>query len=619
MRRRHLDWIALAATLFLPTAAAARCMLEQLGVLPVTMHGLRPIATLKINGAKAPFLVDSGAFFSAMSWDAATKYHLKVRPSPGDDFYVGGAGGEARANIATVRNFTFLGATLHNKSFIVIDQNVWGRWTGSLGQNALRISDAEYDLANGIIRFIRPVGCKGQPLAYWAVNQPYSVVRLKYMTVLRSRPIADAEINGHRVTVLFDTGTEKSALSLQAAARIGITPESPGVTLLGTTGGVGPSSFREWLAPVASFQIGGEKVEHTHLIIGGHQGRTDMVLGEDFFLSNRIYFAYSQGKVYFTYNGGPLFNMDLPQFDKATLSNTADANAQASAPNATGPSSDSPTDAAGFMRQGMAAAAMRELPRALADLSRACGLAPKNAEYRYLRGVVYRQDKQHALALEDFDAAIKLRPDDVEAHAARANLLLTRYNAGRTSVKAEIESDLDTLSRLVRPASNVRLALATEYNKLGHYSTAIDQVDEWLSHHPLQGDKAEGLNARCWIRATADRDLHQALDDCNHALQMRPVVSAAGTGSYISTLASRDPAILDSRGLVYLRLGRLADAIDDYDSALKRDPKLPTSLYGRGLAELRKGEKAKGRVDLAAATKLDAGVAKRFAHMGLTP
>ena len=93
MRKRQLGWIALAATLFLPSAAAARCTLEQLGVLPVVMHGLRPIATLKINGANAPIMVDSGDFFSVISWDAAMKYHLKVRPAPGDDFYVGGAGG----------------------------------------------------------------------------------------------------------------------------------------------------------------------------------------------------------------------------------------------------------------------------------------------------------------------------------------------------------------------------------------------------------------------------------------------------------------------------------------------------------------------------------------------
>lgn len=59
--------------------------------------------------------------------------------------------------------------------------------------------------------------------------------------------------------------------------------------------------------------------------------------------------------------------------------------------------------------------------------------------------------------------------------------------------------------------------------------------------------------------------------------------------------------------------------MSDYDSALAVDPNQSSSLYGRGLAELRLGEKAKGQTDLAAAEKLDSGIAALFAHMGLVP
>ena len=37
-----------------------------------------------------------------------------------------------------------------------------------------------------------------------------------------------------------------------------------------------------------------------------------MLIGADFFLSHRIYVASSQRKLYFTYNGGPVFNLDTP-------------------------------------------------------------------------------------------------------------------------------------------------------------------------------------------------------------------------------------------------------------------------------------------------------------------
>ena len=35
----------------------------------------------------------------------------------------------------------------------------------------------------------------------------------------------------------------------------------------------------------------------------------DMLLGMDFFLSHRIYAARSQGKIYFSYVGGPVFRL----------------------------------------------------------------------------------------------------------------------------------------------------------------------------------------------------------------------------------------------------------------------------------------------------------------------
>ena len=34
-----------------------------------------------------------------------------------------------------------------------------------------------------------------------------------------------------------------------------------------------------------------------------------MLIGADFFLSHHVYVANSQRKLYFTYNGGPVFNL----------------------------------------------------------------------------------------------------------------------------------------------------------------------------------------------------------------------------------------------------------------------------------------------------------------------
>lgn len=623
MRIRQLGWLAALAALSLSTAArAGRCQLAHIGDLPVDMQGSTPLVWAKINGVKARFILDSGSFYSIISRDAATQYQLRVGSMLGGHSYVvTGLGGNESALQTTIKSFEILGVTVPNVQFLVLGQRFGGDSVGLLGQNVLRLSDAEYDLANGILRFFKPIGCGDRPLAYWAVSTPYSSVDLQVMDVVQSRLLATAMVNGQRITVLFDTGSPRSLLSLDAAARAGITPNSPGVTFLGLDGGIGPASNKVWSATLDSFQLGGEKVQHARLLIAdlGPQREADMLLGEDFFLSHHIYVAYSQRKLYFTYNGGPLFNLNLPQAASGAAKSpaTPGAASQASATAAEQPASDAPTDADGFRRRGLAFASMREFDRALADLTRACDLAPRDAQNHYQRALIYAEDGQFKPALQDLNTALTLQPDDIDAHMARAELLQSHPDADPADAATEARSDLDAVSRLAAPAASVHLRVARVYSGLGNYPAALDQINLWLSNHPLPNDQAVGLNARCWYRAAANRDLHQALDDCNHALQ-RPN-AFDGSAAYIRSSPGPDPAVLDSRALVYLRLGSLQEAIYDYDSALAVDPKMSTSLYGRGLAELRLGEKAQGQNDLAAAQKIDGGVAQHFARMGLAP
>lgn len=108
---------------------------------------------------------------------------------------------------------------------------------------------------------------------------------------------------------------------------------------------------------------------------------------------------------------------------------------------------------------------------------------------------------------------------------------------------------------------------------------------------------------RCWARAALGRDLQQALTDCTESLRLKP----------------SDADAMDSRGFVYLRLNRLDDAIADYDAALNLDPKKAYSLYGRGVAELQKGNTTARNTDIAAAKSRQANVAEEFAKYGIKP
>ncbi len=99
---------------------------------------------------------------------------------------------------------------------------------------------------------------------------------------------------------------------------------------------------------------------------------------------------------------------------------------------------------------------------------------------------------------------------------------------------------------------------------------------------------------RNWAAARADYDKAIALDP-------------------LSTIA------FNERALLFLRTGRLSDALRDYEQALRLQPGAPYSLYGRGLTHLRQGHKDKGAADLAMARRLSSDIDAVFAKIGLAP
>lgn len=590
---------------------ADQCQLVRFAAAPVTMNGLRPTVWTEIDGVKALFTIDTGAFWSTLSPPARAKYKLFDETVGTNHLITGANGSVTQYTVATADNFTFLNVQFRKTTFVVEDFDVASSAdaAGSIGENLLRTTDVEYDFADGLMRFARPSHCGDRALAYWAGQQPFGVVDLQPADGLRDYLVGRASVNGREIRVLFDTGSPRSVLSLAAARLAGITPESPGVERAGAIEDIGGKAANSWIAPLALFQIGNEKISGTHVLVSDFGDSTlhaEMILGADFFLSHHVYVANSQNKLYFTYNGGPVFDLGRSYLIKrggsAPVLVGSDSAASSLASFGQRGTTNRSSTSAELMRQGIAYASEQRYALALSNLDRACRLEPRNPECLFQRGKVYAQNEQPEKALADFDAAIGLQPDLYRARVARAKLLIDRAHApADAAVRAKADADfVDTRA----PAeSELRLQLAALYDDMEQYAAALREVSQWMQYHGKDIDLASALNMRCWVRAEADRDLEGALDDCNRALQRWPNSSE----------------VLDSRGLLYLRRREFQLSMDDYDSALKANPKIPTSLYGRGVAELRLGKKESGQSDLAAAVKLDPGIAARFARMGLSP
>src|SRR5215470_2320090 len=127
--------------------------------MAVTMEGTVPMVHAQLNGADALFVADSGAFFNLVTDSAVTQYGLKP-DGRYRNFSIVGVGGSEDADVVRAKTFSIMGFTVPNVAFIAAGRNFHGA-AGLLGQNVFRLGDVEYDLANGVIRIIRPVDCKG--------------------------------------------------------------------------------------------------------------------------------------------------------------------------------------------------------------------------------------------------------------------------------------------------------------------------------------------------------------------------------------------------------------------------------------------------------------------------
>jgi tetratricopeptide (TPR) repeat protein len=225
--------------------------------------------------------------------------------------------------------------------------------------------------------------------------------------------------------------------------------------------------------------------------------------------------------------------------------------------------------------------ARHEYEAALAAFVRAAELDPKTASRWLSRARAELALKHPVLAMSDLDRAIELKPDDVTARMMRAELLLNRgeFEMG--------QADLEAAAKAAPPGDDVQYRIAVDYARHERWAESIPHLDAWLEAHSRESTAPVVLNQRCWTRAMLGRDLDKALADCNAAIQR-----------------DRNPAYLDSRGLVHLRLGQLQEAIEDYDAALRAAPKMAWSLYGRGLAKKRLGRTAEGEADIQAAVAL---------------
>jgi tetratricopeptide (TPR) repeat protein len=589
----HYRSIILALCLAAPLAVSAAeksCSLVGIGTLPVTMSGTQPLVTGTINGIEARFLLDTGADFSQLWHGAIEKFQLKPLPRY-RTMKVRGVGGDIVAQGVSAEKFALNGfgaGEIKNVQFIVGGGNIGFNVDGIIGQNVIGSYDSEYDLANGVIRLFSTTGCEKRSLAYWANTTPVAVMSFDPRRSRSTRPISSALLNGSPISILFDSGAARSMLTRKAAERAGVKPGDDGVVSAGISFGISHQRVNTWLARFDMLDLGGEQIKNARLRIGDTElaSGADMLLGADFFLSHRVYVAKAQSKVYFTHNGGRVFD----------LSTTDEGEGGGAIAVANSISTNEPESAAGFRLRGTAFLARNDMRSAMTDFDQAIKLDPSDAENYRQRALAYYKDNKTELAIADFDHALTLKPNWVP-------VLIERGTAhARVKNTTAVVEDFNQAIAASPGDSAIGIQAATLLLNQNNYSEGLPFLNQWLTTFPKDARKAGVLNLRCLARSRMKQDLPQALTDCDAAVDHK-----------------RDPVTLESRGVVWLQLGNVDKSIDDFKAALRMQSKRSSSLYGLGIAKIKQGKKADGQKDIDAAIALSPKVGESFKLLGLEP
>ena len=327
MTKRYALFAASVAIGFACSVAAASCQLTKVAEWPVRLERNKLIVDGAINGQKIGVLLDTGASTTLIFRAAAARLGLALREVR--NYRVVGVGGETNVESANIDEFRVGQSVRKNWRMLVAgERDPGGDVAVLLGEDFFQMFDIEFDLPHKMVRLYQPKDCDGVSLAYWA-SAGAGEVGFEEVDARHPKIVVPVSINGQSTKALLDSGAGLSLLDKAEAARLGVTPETPGVIATSSGVGLGTKSVESWIGPFQSFTIGDETIRNTEIrfsdwrkdlafgVTGSRLptkllGLPSMLLGADFLRSHRLLVAHSQRKIYFTHAGGPVFQLNRP-------------------------------------------------------------------------------------------------------------------------------------------------------------------------------------------------------------------------------------------------------------------------------------------------------------------
>ncbi|HEX2590238.1 MAG TPA: tetratricopeptide repeat protein [Rhizomicrobium sp.] len=257
-----------------------------------------------------------------------------------------------------------------------------------------------------------------------------------------------------------------------------------------------------------------------------------------------------------------------------------------------------------YIESGLSRREAGDIAGAIADYSK--GLAAKpNATLYYDRGIAFTAVGDLVKAEADYTSALALVPTSVKVLANRGFVRNWRGN-----YQGAVEDFGKALHFDEKPATAVPRGYA--YLALGQFDAAIDDFKLAARLGPTLMGPVAGM---CEAKIAKGVALDEAAAPCEAAFGA-PVLDSNEAYAAMAVIALRRQnfaAAIDRANGIFARTAK--NKPNDYSQRSIID--VPDAYYLRGIAKMRMGQD--GSADIAAAKALEAGIAERYAKLGVTP
>lgn len=253
---------------------------------------------------------------------------------------------------------------------------------------------------------------------------------------------------------------------------------------------------------------------------------------------------------------------------------------------------DDPEEISGYTSRASLRGGIGDRRGAVADLTRAIAIAPSVELY------LKRSDESYELgdtaaALADAEAARTLDPS---SEAAIGHVSTIKAERGDVAGAVALLDQRIALGGSLRAA--YRAAKASLLGEYGDPSAALALYDSLIAEKP---GSPSLMNARCWVKGTRQVMLESAAKDCTMAIELSTDTSGP----------------LDSRALVWYRLGKYDEALADLDAVLAAAPGQAESHFLRGVVLAKVHRDAEAAKALSVARRLQPSVDRQYARYGI--